>query len=81
MDILAKARIVETRISERLEKAMVVEVPRKRALYIAKDRSSFKKLYEEISEAILKPALKNLLEESIVREQIERGLDEYHEPK
>jgi len=81
MDILAKARIVETRISERLEKAMVVEVPRKSALYIAKDRSSFKKLYEEISEAILKPALKNLPEESIVRERIERGLDEYHEPK
>jgi hypothetical protein len=58
---------------------MVAEVPIGSALYIAKERESFGKLFRDISSSVLKPAFAKLPKEEEVRERVEDGLREYHE--
>lgn len=79
LNTLVKQEIVNERINRRLREAMVVERKDKSALYIAKERDSFAKLYNDISKSILRPALGKLPKEDVVREMIERGLEEYRE--
>lgn len=79
MNALAKEKIVEERITKRLQKAIVEEIRGRSAIYIAKDRNSFEMLFKEISETILKPALHELPKEEYVKEMIHKGLKEYRE--
>lgn len=76
---LADTKIVEERIAKRLEKDLVMEIQKKSALYIAKRSDSFGKLFIDIADAILKPALAELPNEDHVKEQIEHGLKGYFE--
>jgi hypothetical protein len=80
LDTLEENKDVEIRIKERLKRRMVAEIPVKSALYIAKERDSFGKLFKDISNSVLKPAFAKLPKEDQVREQIEDGLRDYHEP-
>jgi hypothetical protein len=79
LDILEENKDVEIRINERLKRTMVAEVPIGSALYIAKERESFGKLFRDISSSVLKPAFAKLPKEEEVRERVEDGLREYHE--
>ena len=58
---------------------MVSELPTGSKLYIAKQRDSFAKLYEDISNAVIKPALAKLPKDELVRQRIEEGLRDYTE--
>ena len=73
--------VVMERINRKLSQTMVAEVQSRSALYIAKERSSFEKLYDEISKTILKPALEKLPKEEAVKKAILEGLEEYREPE
>jgi len=73
--------VVMERINKKLNQTMVAEVQSKSALYIAKERTSFEKLYNEISKTILKPALEKLPKEEVVKNAILEGLEEYREPE
>lgn len=79
IETLISKSIVKDRIDRRLEKDLVAEIPTRSALYIAKERESFAKLYADISEAVLKPALKKLPEAKLVEYQIEEGLKEFRD--
>jgi hypothetical protein len=79
LDTLEKADIVRDRINERLEKDVIAELPAGSKLYIAKQRDSFEKLYDDISRTIIKPALAKLPKDESVRNQIEEGLKDYKE--
>lgn len=73
--------VVIERINKKLSQTMVAEVKSGSALYIAKERTSFEKLYNEISKTILKPALEKLPKEEVVKNAILEGLEEYREPE
>jgi hypothetical protein len=78
---LMSQRVVMERINRKLSQTMVAEVQSRSALYIAKERSSFEKLYNEISKTILKPAVEKLPKEEAVKNAILEGLEEYREPE
>jgi hypothetical protein len=79
LDTLEQTKIVEERINERLERDLVAELPAGSKLYIAKQRDSFGKLYDDISNAVIKPALAKLPKDELVRQRIEEGLKDYTE--
>jgi hypothetical protein len=81
LDTLKESKIVDDRISERLVKNVVAELPAKSSIYIAKERDSFGKLFKDISKAILIPAFSELPREEDVKKNIEKGLKEYSEEK
>jgi hypothetical protein len=74
---LASEDIVMQRINKKLSDTMLVEIKRKSALYVAKTKDSFQRFYDEISNAVIKPALNKLPKEEAVREKIREGLSEY----
>jgi len=81
VNTLGKEEIVLQRLSQEIESALVVEIKGDSALYIAKDRKSFAKLYKEISDTVLKPGLEELPTAKDATELIEKGLKEYTEPQ
>jgi hypothetical protein len=81
LNTLVEENLVKDRIDRRLREAMIVEVQSKSSLYIAKQRDSFAKLYDEISKTVLKPALAKLPKQDTVKDLIHKGLEEYKEPE
>lgn len=81
LNTLVEENLVKDRIDRRLREAMIVEVQSKSSLYIAKQRDSFEKLYDEISKTVLKPALEKLPKQDTVKDLIHKGLEEYKEPE
>jgi len=77
IDILLNKAIVTERIDKRLEQDLVNEIPTQSVLYFGKYRDSFKKLFHDISEAVIIPAFNKLPEASVVEYQIEEGLNEF----
>lgn len=77
MDTLEKTDVVQDRFNRDLEQDATVPLPVKSKLYIGKERDSFKKLYNDVTESIIKPALSKLPTDSSVREQIVNGLKDY----
>lgn len=79
LDTLEQTKVVEDRINERLERDVVLELPAGSKLYIAKEHDSFGKLYDDVSKAVIKPALAKLPKDESVRQRIEEGLKDYTE--
>jgi len=77
LSTLVSEKLVTERIDRKLKEALVIEQKTKSALYIAKERNSFEKLYNEISEVVLRPALRKLPKSEYVREEILKGLEEH----
>lgn len=70
-------KLVQQRLTESIEEALLVERVGKSVTYVAKERDSFSRLYESFVSSVLKPALRELPPEEIVRETIEKGLREF----
>jgi hypothetical protein len=79
LDTLEKTEIVQDRFSKDLKQDVTLEVPIGSKLYIGKEPDSFKKLYKDVTETIIKPALSKLPKDSSVKQQIEEGLKEFTE--
>lgn len=77
IETLINNSIVTKRIDSRLERDLVDEIRAGSALYFGKERDSFQKLFQEISEAILKPAFNKLPEAKIVEQMIDEGIREF----
>ena len=77
LDTLISNAIVTRRINKRLERDLIDELPAGSSLYFGRNPDSFKKLFAEITDAVLRPAFSKLPEATKVAEQIEEGLEEY----
>jgi hypothetical protein len=74
IETLMSNAIVTKRIDTRLERDLVDELPARSTFYYGRKPDSFKNLFYEISEAILKPAFSKLPKAEIVEQIIDEGL-------
>jgi hypothetical protein len=79
LDTLEETDLVQERINRELEQDAALEIPVGSKLYIGKELDSFKKLYRDVTESIIKPALSKLPKDTSVKTQIVEGLRDYPE--
>lgn len=79
LDTLEETDLVQERINKELEQDAALEIPVGSKLYIGKEPDSFKKLYRDVTESIIKPALSKLPKDTSVKTQIVEGLRDYPE--
>lgn len=77
IETLMSNAIVTERIDRRLERDLVDELPARSTFYYGRKPDSFKNLFHEISEAVLKPAFSKLPKAEIVEQKIDEGLRDY----
>jgi len=80
LNTLEETNIVQDRIKRDLEQDATIEIPVGSKLYIGRKPDSFKKLYKDVTESIIKPALSKLPKDTSVKSQIVDGLKDYSEP-
>lgn len=79
LDTLEETDLVQDRINKELEQDAALEIPVGSKLYMGKEADSFKKLYRDVTDSIIKPALSKLPKDTSVKTQIVEGLKDYTE--
>ncbi|MCW3985071.1 MAG: hypothetical protein NWE91_01485 [Candidatus Bathyarchaeota archaeon] len=69
--------LVQKRLTNSIKEALLVEKEGSSVTYVGKEADSFARLYKSFVDSVLKPALKEMPPEELVKQAIERGLREY----
>jgi hypothetical protein len=72
---IADHETVKRRLTEALKNTVIQEISGNSVTYIAKEPNSFTRLYEQFSDAVFKPAMKNLPKTKDVKKIIISGLE------